>query len=283
MLLFIFIPFKQSIYPYISAINLKSSIVHLTQKTQFFSVYSFPNNYYYTKKDFQFFASLIHDNPQNVMVYPTDTYIPTIYGQTYNSLPVLFHNASDSEVEKLAVDKLSKSPPKYIILGIDTISAVYLDDIPNFSRNPFLAKWIINNYSIEQDRGKYLLLRYNPHKKTGSNSTLTNCNIYSIEVENTMKSNIYERIIKPSTYYLKNASESGLPNSLRLPYTGHNESILIFENYKSPDKMKSLFTNRIDFNTYHLEDKKDLTILKKLFIPKLTKTSSSIQVNCYYK
>ena len=276
ILLYLLIPYHGNLYSNISIKDIKTALTSLYTAHDFFSIYKFSDKYYYTDKDFKYFSSLISQNPSSVMVYPTDTYLLTIYGQTFNTLPVLFHNASASSLEKKSVDRLSQSPPRYIILGIDTKSAVMLDDIPNFSRNPYFTKWILKHYVVHKKTDTYLILRYDPNKKTKTLDRNT-CSLYEVNVSGILHSNITEHFFKPSTFYLINEKNKNLPPSFRLPYTGNDTTILIMDGFDDPKKVATKFN--ITFSGY-VKEKEEFKILKKYFFPKWQKqftTPSSVK------
>lgn len=258
VLFFIMIPVKNNYLQMFSAQNLTIVLSHITTNTPFFSVYKLPANYYFSETDFEIFGEVIKNNPGNVMVYPYDTYILNAFGQTYNTVGLQMYQYSNSLVETKTVEELTKSFPQYIILGIDTKGAVQLDNIPNFSRNPILAKWMIQNYSVEKKADNYLILRFDANK-TGAKK-LEPCTMYDINTNEIMDPNIFERILKPSTYYLN--TDSGI----RLPYMPETKEILIVEQYNDSNSLQKLFESNINFEEYKTQKKK-LKIIKKSSIP----------------
>ncbi len=252
--------------------NIKAAIANIINPLTFFEIYRLPKNYYFSKKDFQYFSILITKNPGNVFVYPYDTYILNISNQTYNTLPLQFYDYSDSLVEQKAVDRLKDNPPKYIILGVDTKGAIMLDNIPNFSRNPIIAKWMIIHYSVYQKTKNYLILQFNPNKKNVS--AKKSCSVFDINTEKIMQGNIIENIFKPSTYYLNNTN-------FRLPYKPNTNNVFFVKSYNNSSELTSVFNSRIDFAHFNTEDTNTFFILKKYSLPKIRKIYSIIQVNCY--
>ncbi len=274
LIFYILIPFKENYYSNISIKYFKLSIALATENISFFDIYKLTGDYSFTKYDFQYFESLIKDNPQNVLVYPYDSYLLNIYSTTFNTLPLQFYEYSSSIVEKKAVEKLSGSPPKYIILSIDSISALSLDDIPNFSRNPLVTKWIFSNYSVYENKKKYLILIFQPDKKI-QNSNDTDCKVYDIDTRDIIKNSYIESAIKPSSYYLKN------PMYIKLPYTNETKKVFIVENYENADKIETLIERNINFNKKNKRMKK-LIVVKKFAIPGILKSfSGTFQVDCY--
>lgn len=284
--LYLLIPFKNDIYSSISAKHLMSAIYYINKPISFFDLYKLSNNYYFNDQDFRYFASLIKSNPQNVLIYPTDIYILNIYGETYNTLPILFHDASNTLIEKKAIERLSKSPPKYIILCIDSASAVSLDGIPNFSKNSYLAKWMISNYSIYENKKNYLILRFNAKKKDSQellkeNNSKVNCDIYEINTTNIMHGDIIENYFKPSSFYLEsiNTTKSSL---LHLPYHADMKSLLIVDKYSNPEQIRKLFERDINFEKFVVEEKNNIKIIKKYFLPFLKKEFiAPFSAKCY--
>lgn len=279
-LLFLLIPFRGSAYSTISYKYFKSAITLISQDKKFFDVYRLPEDYYFTDNDFKYFATLIKRNPQNVMMYPYDNYILNIYNQTYNTFSLQFYEWSGSIVETKTVENLSKSPPRFIILGVDKKSALNLDNIPNFSRNPLISKWMITNYSVYKNQKKYLILKYNPSKKFIQEVTKNfydkDCSVYDIDVSGIIKSNLIDNLSKPSNYYLTN------PINIHLPFTSNIKTFFIIEDYADADKLQELIDSDINFNKYYMGKKHNLEIVKKYQFPKIKKTfKNELSIKCY--
>jgi len=204
IIFFSLIPFHQNSYTYLSLENLKTLWNVIREKPDFFSLYKLPANYFLSQKDFQKLSVLIHENNENVLVYPYDSYILNIYGTTYNTFPLQFYGYSHSAVEQKAVELLDKNPPKYILLGIDGKGALQIDNMPNFTRNPLFAKWMLTHYQII-DRGKtYSILQYSQHIKRNPS-----CIGYNLHLHIT-RENFLDALVKPSLYYLN--------KTIKLPY-----------------------------------------------------------------
>lgn len=271
MILFALIPYKSFNSKYYSPENLLLFIESSLSKKSFFEIYKLPNDYYYTKEDFQIFSRLIIENQGKVMIYPYDNYILNIFNQTYNTLPLQFYQYSSSLVEREAVAKLIENPPKYIILGVDTKGAVMLDNIPNFSRNPILTQWMLKNYSVKQKRNNYLILSLDLRKK---DSEITkDCSVFFVEASDIMRSNLIDNMLKPSTFYLNN------DEGLRLPFMPDTKDILLIENFDNSTKLSSLFEARVLQETYSKQE--EFVIIKKYFIPKIVRTyNQTFKLRC---
>jgi hypothetical protein len=257
--------------PYKDLHSFKPSLPNIQSKT-FFDIYRLPEDYYLTKKDFDYFNSLISNNKQNVMIFPYENYILNIYGTTYNTLPLQWYDYSNSLVEEKAVERLRKSPPRYIILGIDKKGVVALDNIPNFSRNPLVAKWMLENYSVYANKEKYLILKFDPERK--SHPSNYSCNIYDLKTADIMKPNLLEKTFKPSTFYID--TDSGL----RLPNMANTSEILLIEKFDNPDNLQHLFERKINFKNYSLKQNR-IKIIKK-YAPRIEKAYvNNFPVKCY--
>lgn len=253
--------------------SMTSSLSLLATPKPFFSLYRLSSDYYFSQEDFRRFESLITHNPGKVMIYPYDTYILNIYGTTYNTVALQFYQYSNSVVEKASVEKLHNNPPKFIILGVDDKGAVRLDNIPNFSRNSILAKWMLENYSVEKNTDKYLILHYDLKKQ--KQRTMNYCAVYDIDTTPVVKSNIIDKTIKSSIYYLTSDTR------VRLPYTPSTSSIFFVDNFNNAKILQTLFESNINFERY-TDEKKHMQIIKKYPIPKLMKTfNENFSVKCY--
>ncbi|MBI2031151.1 MAG: hypothetical protein HYT08_00910 [Candidatus Levybacteria bacterium] len=274
LVVFTFLFSNTSLFPLSSAKNIENYKL-INKNISFFQIYKLLDNYYLTEDDFDYFSKLINNNPGNVMIYPYDTYILNINNQTFNTLPLQFYAYSNSRVEKDAVNKLAQAPPRFIILSIDTKTAVNLDDIPNFSRNPLIIKWIINNYYVYDDRGNHLVLRFNPDKKNKA-AHIPDCSVYEIDTREIMKSNILENIFKTSAYYLEQKNKK----NIRLPYTSNTPNVLIFENFDNLKEIRNIIEDNINFEKYY-SSRKDLKIIKKYPVPGFQKEYNRFNVKCF--
>lgn len=274
--LYILIPYREHYYPTISIQYLKSAMQLLNNNKPFFELYKMPANYYFSKQDFNFFKKLIEQNPEKVMIYPYDSYILNIFNTTYNTFPLQFYQYSGSPVEEESVRRLKQSSPKFIILGIDTKSALNLDDIPNLSRNPLITKWMIAHYSVFIKTNNYLIIKLDPKKENLTNRALNkNCTIYEINSSQIIKQNLFDMFPKPSFFYLKK------PLQIHLPYTSNTKDFLIIENYNNTNEITKLFEQHINFNQNYIK-LKNIEYVKKYPIPKFKETiKTSAQVRCY--
>lgn len=281
IIFFIFIPNKPT-YNLFALKGINYIYKTISENYSFFDIYKFPKDYYYSKKDFKFFSTLVPNNP--VFVFPYDNYILNIQNSTFNYFPLQFYPYSNSRTENEAVKRLKKTPPKYVILGVDTKGVIALDDIPNLTRNPILFRWLINNYQVFKKTNTYLVLIYNPNKQT---LTKNDCSLYSLNAnlntENSLTMKILQFIIKPPIYYVKTSKIFS-----RIPYVGKADSYLFFDEYTNPNKIEELFRYKIDFSKYR-EDKKmekEVKIIKKIpFINRDTPVDSkkiNVKIYCYY-
>src|SRR6185503_14272276 len=116
-------------------------------------------------------------------------------------------------------------------------------------------------YSVDKKTERYLLLRFNPNKK--KSQSINNCSLFTIDTKAIMQNSGVERLFKSSTYYLENTH-------IRLPYMPNTTELFIVEHFNDADALEKLFNNGINFNKYHSEEKQ-ITIIKRYPIPKLTK------------
>lgn len=258
MILFILIPFKATYYNTLAPKNL-ALVIHASRtKPSFFDLYKMPQNYSYTKADFDLFSNLISHNPNAVFVYPYDNFILNINGSTYNSFALQLYDYTTSLVEQKTMENLMKNPPKFIILGIDTKGVLSLDDIPNITRNPLIFEWMLKNYSVFLSRNNYLILKYNPMKTTKNNS-LHKCSLYKLTINLTSANpieNLFTKVVKVPAFML-------MDSKIRLPYTDHATSYLLFSGYSNSNEIKSLFDDVIHFEASQTnQTQKDLRINK---------------------
>jgi len=270
--LILFILFRQKYSEVFNFETIKQFGDLFKKESRFDSFYKLPKDYYLTTDDRKYISRIITQNPGKVLVYPYDSYLLNVKNQTFNTFPLQFYEYSGSMVEEKAVRQLAKSPPKFIIYSLDRIGINPLDNISNFSRNPFFTKWIINNYSVEKNKKKYLVLKFDTK---GSYYRNEDCSLYSLNIKNLFTPFPFENLLKTSTYYLNN------DRNLRLPYTGNHQKILIFDNAFNSDKIANLINHNVDFNKFKLSEKKNLRVIKKPAIPITLVSSKKIEVECY--
>lgn len=267
-------------FPNFSFLNFSKFIDTSNSKEPFSSFYK-TTNYY--SKDNSYLKKLITENKNNVMTYPYDNYLLAINGVTYDNASLQYYQYSGSLVEKESVEQLSKNPPKFIILGIDKHTAIDLDEIPNFTRNPVFSSWVIKNYSVHSLRGQYLVLEYVSKKENGKILNKTKkCSIYRLTISRPLFS-ISDKF-KPSLIYLLDKKSN---SRIRLPYVPGNSEYLIFEDYSNIKSMEALFLSGMDFKSGYLNKEKlsQLEITKKSpFLRKKTiypLDKIPAQVECY--
>lgn len=228
---YILVPYKPTFYNTLAPKNILTVLEIIHQKPDFFSIYTLPDNYYFSENDLKKITQFADSQKNNVFIYPYDSYILNSVNTTYNSYALGIYVYSDSAVETNTVHDFSENPPPYIILMIDTKGALNLDDIPNFTRNPQLALWMIKNYSVLENDKKYLILSYSPKKKTSTNS----CQVIQFTANVTKKESVFQKgedLIKPATYYL---------GAERLPYFPSVKNYLLFQNIYNSSDVQNLF------------------------------------------
>jgi hypothetical protein len=231
---YLLVPNKPTFYNTFAPKNILQVIYTIRGKPSFFDVYILPQNYY-TENEVKDITKIIRENKDKVYIYPYDSYMLNIEGTTYNSFALGTYTYSNSLVEENTVKGLKLSPPALIILGVDTKGVLNLDDIPNFTRNPLIAKWMIENYTVSKIKSKYLVLSYTLNKKTIINQQ---CQAYQLSVDLAGKENFLEKlvdVVKPPVYYL---------GKIRLPYSPSTKSYLIFNDLFSSSGVASLFGNQ---------------------------------------
>ncbi len=283
--LFILLPLLFLFTPYtpLSQNIMKSNIERafsLFENPDFFENYALITNNNYSREDLNKMSEVINANKDQVMIFPYDNFILNINNSTFNTYPEQFNVYTNSSVELEAKVRLEKDPPKYIILGADNIGVAALDSIPNFTRNPIIAKWIISNYKVEKVEKTYLFLKYDPKKIPSVNSK--KCTLLNLELDIKDKS-LTDRLIefiKPSIYTL-NLDET----SLRLPFKKPADNYLIF-NGNSIEDYVELFNSKTDFSAPYQSSKKFNTeVIKHVnFINKdlkFTGETSGANITCY--
>lgn len=232
-ILYILVPFKPTFYNTLAPKNILTVFQVIHQKPDFFSLYKLPANYYFSEKEITSLMKFVKQHKKEVYIYPYDSYILNSEGTTYNSYALGIYTYSNSPVERNTVTQFSKTPPQYIVLEIDTKGALNLDDIPNFTRNPQLAQWMIENYSIKEKTKKYFILAYTQKKKITSKS----CQIIRLTINLSSKESTIQHIedmIKPAVYYV---------GATRLPYTPFAGNYVLFRNSYDEAGITNLFQN----------------------------------------
>jgi hypothetical protein len=206
----------------------------IPQKPSFLSIYRLSENYY-SENEINDVLKIIKENKGKVYVYPYDSYLLNAEGTTFNSFALGVYVYSNSIVEENTVKGFRSHPPSIIILAVDTKGALNLDDIPSFTRNPLIAKWIIGNYTVYQKTSKYLVLSFNPNKKTVSSGS---CLAHQLSANLAGKESLLQKavdVIKPATYYL---------GTIRLPYSPVTKSYLVFNDVFTSSGLAALFGNK---------------------------------------
>lgn len=237
VLFFILVPFRDNYYGYLSAKNL-SALVHVVkngQQTNFQDVYSFPKEYKINPGLFTFIAQ--HNG--QVMIFPYDSMLLNMQKTTFNTYALQFYDYSQSPVEKQTVTELSKNPPQYIVLQVDKYSTSPLDGIPNFTRNPLISEWMLQNYSVLKKYDSILLLKYT-HKKVEMASA-PSCSIWSIY--GNFQFNSILDLIKPRLFY---AVFNG--GALRLPVKPNVHSYMVVPSSDNVNALVQLFNSSINFS-----------------------------------
>lgn len=238
-LLLLFIPFRQNYYTVLSEKNLVEVISAIKQKPQFLDIYRLPDDYYLNPGDFKNVSKFISQNKGNVMIYPYDSFLLAVNNTTYNTTALQFYDYSNSFIESESVKNLKKTPPEFIILGIDKISVVELDDIPNLTRNPILAKWIIKNYIVYRKYANFLILKFDNHKRFNHGCTAYNLHVNLMSYENMFKKIIY--YVKPGIFYLYDTKSRTL---IRLPVKKGVSDFFIVRNESNLNQIFALLQDQ---------------------------------------
>jgi len=276
--LFLFTPYAP-LTKNITKSNFETAI-EVFENPDFFENHILPSDYYYSRKDLAEMSKLINANKNQVMIFPYDNFILNINNSTFNTYPEQFNVYTNSSVELEAEKRLEKAPPKYIIFGPDNIGASAIDSIPNFTRNPIIAKWIISNYKVEKAAKTYLVLSYDPNKAPSSN--LNKCTLFNLELDipgSTLTDKFVE-LIKPSIYTLTLDEKT-----LRLPLKILKDSYLIF-NADSIEDYAELFNSKINFTNPSQTDKNpNIEVVKHVNIInkdlKFSGDNLGITIECY--
>jgi len=256
IIFYLLVPFKPTFYNTFAPKNIMKVLQVIKEKPAFFTLYQLPQSSFLTENDVKNITKILVKQKESVYIYPYDSYILNIENRTYNSFALGSYLYSNSLVEKEMVERLQMSPPALVILGIDSKGSLALDDIPNFTRNPLIAKWLLQNYTILQSYPKYILLQYQPHKKNGTFSD--SCDGYQLTIDLSQKESIEQKIIdfiKPPLYYL---------GSIRLPYSPFSHSYLIFPDITNQSELQILFNNQKNTNCKNifLNDNQSLVITR---------------------
>jgi hypothetical protein len=233
IIMYMFVPYKPTFYNTLSPKNIMKVFQVIKQKPSFFTVYTLGNNYYYSEREVMEIVNTIKPYKNSVYVYPYDSYFLNIYGDTFNSFSLGIYGYSRSLVEINTVNKFQKDPPKVIVLEVDTKGALNLDDIPNFTRNPLLAKWMMDHYTVKEIHPKYLILSFDPKKMHSGNS----CKGYKIVVDLYKKESPLQKVLdllKPPLFYY---------GKIRLPYTPGTNDYFVFQNTTTVAGVTKLFEN----------------------------------------
>lgn len=232
--LYVLVPYKPSFYNILGPNNVKEVFRILKEKPSFFEIYSFSPNYYFSEKELKKIRQIVNNEKKAVYLYPYDSFILNTLNRTYNAFALGMYTYSNSPVELRTLEGLKADTPRLIVLSVDTKGAVNLDDIPNFTRNPLIAEWMIKNYSVKQTTQKYIVLTYSPEKNNKQKNKL--CQAYWVDVDLTKKENFLEKtfsLIKPPLYYWGN---------IRLPFSPDKHSYLLFNDVYSKQGVTTLFT-----------------------------------------
>lgn len=267
-----FLPFNSSYYQYVSQKNIQAVIELVKNPPQFLSLYRLPDNYSFTEKEILELKPYLQQ-PEKTYIYPYDSYMLNAFQNTYNSFPLQSYAYSNSPTEEKAVIMLTQRKPKYIILGIDGKTSLALDEIPNFIRNPLIGKWIIQNYQVEKQTSRFLLLRYS---KGQAEKNLPDCKEYVLTfnpgLSQTLIDRVVEKLVKSSTYYISNTKTG---NTFRLPYKD------TLTTYPIMEKQELFFTSQPQSSTIAVSD---IKILRKRPFAKekeiLDNKANAVSVSC---
>jgi len=276
----ILIPFTPHQIPIqnVAKSNFKTAL-SILKNPEFFENFSLDKDYFYSQKEIEDMSRFIKKHPGKIMIFPYDNYLLNIAGETFNTYPEQFNVYTNSSVEKEAVKRLEKEPPKYIIFGPDDIGALRIDGMPNFTRNPLIAKWIIENYAVSETKRNYLILEYKKNKtKTVGNV----CNLFNIktEIKDSNTIHILATFLKPPIYTMT-INE----NTFRIPFKRNIDQYLIFTGKNISDYV-NLFNSKIDFKkpkaiqkNFKIEINKNVDIINQNI--NFDQQKSGIQIECY--
>lgn len=244
---YILVPVKPNFYNTLAPKNVFKVFKVIKDKPSFYDIYKLPATYFSTE-EIKSLSKIIKENKKSMFIYPYDSYLMNIENATYNSFALGLYTYSNSLAEEKTVTGLSKNPPKIIILEIDTKGALNLDDIPNFTRNPLIAKWIIENYKVLQKNPKYVVLKYSP----GSirETSINKCSYSVLTINLSKKENPIQKVIdliKPPLYYI---------GDMRLPYAPWSKNYFIFNDVYSVSGVTSLFNADVIYQSRIFKDKK---------------------------
>ncbi len=253
ILFFLLIPFKPTYYNTLAPKNIVKVIQVIRHKSSFFSIYQLPVGSYLTETDVNQITKIIQKQKKSVYIYPYDSYILNIVGKTYNSFTLGTYLSSNSLIEQETIRGLQASPPSIVIIAVDNKGAIALDNIPNFTRNPLIAKWLIKSYSLLQTDPKYIVLRVDPYKKQ---IKINRCQGYQLTIKLSQGESLLQKIVdifKQPLYYM---------GATRLPYAPWSDTYLIFPNIASENGLKNLFTieKNINCSNYYKQNSQDIVI-----------------------
>lgn len=257
--LFMLVPYKITYDRIFSPKNIVAVTSFMQSPKPFTDLYSLPNQYSFTMEEIKSFSSLIQKNPGNVFVYPYDNYILNTKNQTFNSYALQLYAYSASPTEQETVRRLKKNSPTYIIMGIDGKAALALDDIPNLTRNPLIARFILENYILEKQTSRYFILRFYPNKQTLAS---VSCSLQKITFQppkENVISAVFGKSVKSPLYYLRREKQN-----IRLPYKPNTQSYLVFDSYNAK-KLANLFSQKIVWDNKKISQEKfkEVVIIKK--------------------
>jgi len=281
LFLFVVIPYKPVFT--LSVGDIKLALNPIKTKPSFLSVYDVNGKYSLNNKDIAYLTNFISYHRDNVFVFPYDSYLLDISGTTYNSFPLQYYSSSvDMEINSQKI--MQRSPPGYIILGIDGKSVLDLDQTPNLTRNPVIFKWILNNYSADIVSDDYLILKFNSKSKQVSRPR--DCSLYGLTFKSSGKfynlADTLTQLIKRDIFYLDYNN-----NIIRLPEFKIGMEYLIFDGYKNSLEISKLFSQKIDFTRGYVKnlDNQKITVIKYSlfdFKKNIIKLSGrDVKITCY--
>jgi len=238
----------------VSVRNFKYFYWALRDKYTFNTLYKLPESYYFGKEEMNDIGNLVKNNLNQVWVYPYDNFLLNINGSTYNSFVLQSYGYSTSISEKRTVDLLDSQPPKFILLGIDDLSAYRIDGMPNFTRNPLIAKWMITHYDVEKKYKKYIVLKY----KKNNNCTLSGqkCYVYNIDIKNILsRQNASLLFFKKPLYSIS----FNKYKAIRVPLF-NNQTIFFVDGFNDIEQINKLFSECFAFNNYVSKIKETFSI-----------------------
>ncbi len=244
LIFFALIPFRENYFAFIAGSNIKEIVHVIKNKPDFLAIYKLPSNYYYSTEDLQRFSRIINSYKGKVFVYPYDSYLLNINHTTYNSFPLQFYDYSNVPIEKKAISEMQKNPPIIIILGIDTKGAIQLDNMPNFTRNPLFAQYVLSHYSVDEVHTNYLILHYHGEMHRQSIVNTNECSVEKMHIHTNQLAVIQTdviNLIKPSVFFI-NSTQS------RIPFKPSITDYYYFRNITDARAVSKLFLHTIANN-----------------------------------